>query len=129
MKGVEESLSQTIFFIGSIIAAALLIFLAFQYLSGFNKENNTELSGNKIVILGEIKNIVLDCWDKNSGRKDSQVCSKTYLTESLNISSAELISYLKNTELPASYINAEDLIGPSQILITYQNSQIFIEKR
>jgi hypothetical protein len=126
MKGIEESLSQAVFFIGAVLAAFILIYMASQYLSGFNKNDAQILAGNKNLVLGEIKNMAISCWDKNQERKNSEICSKTYLNESLNISSVEITNYLKGSKIPLS---AENLTGPCEIRVAYQNSRVVVENR
>jgi hypothetical protein len=129
MKGIEENLSQTIFLIGAILAAVILIYMASLYLSGLGKDNSTELAGDKQQALSEIRTIAVDCWAKYSGRKTADVCSTLYLNESENIYSDELISYLKGSKIPVSSIRAENISGPSDIAITYRDNLIFIEGR
>lgn len=128
MKGAEESLSQTIFLIGSFAAAAILIYLAAGYLSGFNEKEGPISGGNDLVI-GRIESIVKSCLEENQGRKTSAICFQGKADLTGKISGAELISELGRSGIREDLVEAEDMEGESEIIISYRDGKVFIENK
>jgi len=129
MKGLEESLSQTVFLIGAVLAAILLIYMASQYLSVFNGDEKSNFIGDKGMVLSQIKDLSLNCWEKNHGRKDAAVCSQTFLNKSIDLSASEIANSLAGSKIPPSSVNAESISGPANVVITYKDNSIYIESR
>lgn len=124
----EEILGKILFIVAGMVGMFIIISLVLEFVKPNYFQERVKMQGDKQYVVSSIVNSIYECFEHNKGRKESVVCAQAVLDSAEEIFSSDIINGIDSTKVDRSMVRAEDLGFSGEIVIRYEDENIYVEK-